>query len=53
MAIFKFDNNNFEKVEVLNIGDKTYVISNQWGKDNIDKFLEYAKNLGYEIEEDK
>lgn len=41
-----------EDDEVLNIGDKTYVISNQWGKDNIDTFLEYAHKLGYEIEED-
>ena len=40
-----------EDDEVLNIGDKTYTISNQWGKGNIEKFLEYASKLGYEIEE--
>lgn len=50
------DSNNLtryfiEKNEVLNIGDKTYVISNQWSKGNIEKFLEYASKLGYEIEE--
>ena len=54
----KRDRNNLtryfiEEDEVLNIGDKTYAISNQWGKDNIDSFLEYARKLGYEIEEDK
>lgn len=37
--------------EVLNIGSKIYTISNQWGKGNIEKFLEYAQKLGYEIEE--
>lgn len=41
-----------EDNEVLNIGDKTYTISNQWGKGNIEKFLEYATKLGYEIEID-
>jgi len=40
-----------EDDEVLHIGDKTYTISNQWGKGNIEKFLEYASKLGYEIEE--
>ncbi len=54
----KRDSNNLtryfiEEDEVLKIGDKTYTISNQWGKDNINKFLEYARKLGYKIEEDK
>jgi len=40
-----------EDDEVLKIGDKKYVISNQWGKGNIEIFLEYAKKLGYEVEE--
>ncbi len=42
-----------EHDEVLHIGDKKYTISNQWGKDNIEKFLKYASKLGYEIEEDE
>ena len=40
-----------EDDEILKIGDKKYVISNQWGKGNIEIFLEYAKKLGYEVEE--
>lgn len=40
-----------EENEVIKIGDKNYVISNQWGKNNIEKFLEYASRLGYEISE--
>lgn len=39
-----------EEDEVLKIENKSYVISNQWGKGNIEKFLEYATKLGYEIE---
>jgi hypothetical protein len=38
--------------EVLKIGQKTYVISNQWGKGNIENFIGCARNLGYNIEED-
>lgn len=38
--------------EVLKFPDSTvYSISNQWGKNNIGKFIEQAKKLGYEIEE--
>jgi hypothetical protein len=37
--------------EVISIGGKAYTISNQWGKGNIGKFLEYASKLGYKIEE--
>jgi hypothetical protein len=37
--------------EVISIGGKTYTISNQWGKGNIGKFLEYVSKLGYKIEE--
>ncbi len=38
--------------EVLQFSDSTqYAISNQWGKGNIEKFLNQSKNLGYEIEE--
>ncbi|QOY52732.1 hypothetical protein [Candidatus Sulfurimonas baltica] len=40
-----------EDDELLQIGDKKYTISNQWGKGNIEKFLEYVGRLGYEIEE--
>ncbi|MCF6340108.1 MAG: hypothetical protein L3J10_05060 [Sulfurimonas sp.] len=40
-----------EDDEMLHIGDKKYTISNQWGKGNIEKFLEYASKLGYKIEE--
>lgn len=41
-----------EDDEVLHIGDKKHTISNQWGKDNIEKFLEYASKLGYIVKED-
>lgn len=38
--------------EVLEFIDSTrYVISNQWGKGNIEKFIGQAKKLGYEIDE--
>jgi len=38
--------------EVLEFSDSTkYAISNQWGKGNIEKFINQAKKLGYEIEE--
>ncbi len=38
--------------EILELPDSTrYAVSNQWGKDNIDKFVNQAKKLGYEIEE--
>jgi len=38
--------------EVLQFSDSTqYAISNQWGKGNIEKFLNQSKKLGYEIEE--
>ncbi len=37
--------------EILKLSDSTqYAISNQWGKDNIEKFLNQSKKLGYEIE---
>ena len=38
--------------EILSFPDGSrYAISNQWGKGNIDKFLNQSKKLGYEIEE--
>lgn len=38
--------------EVLEFFDSTqYAISNQWGKGNIEKFVNQSKKLGYEIEE--
>lgn len=38
--------------EVLQFPDSTqYAISNQWGKRNIQKFLNQSKKLGYKIEE--
>ncbi len=38
--------------EVLEFPDTTrYAISNQWGKGNIEKFINQSKTLGYEIEE--
>lgn len=38
--------------EVLEFSDSTqYAISNQWGKGNIEKFVNQSKKLGYEIEE--
>ena len=32
-------------------GEGDYVISNQWGKGNIERFIAHAKTIGYEIEE--
>ena len=38
--------------EVIEFSDSTcYAISNQWGKGNIQKFVNQSKTLGYEIEE--
>ncbi len=38
--------------EVLEFPDSTqYAASNQWGKGNIEKFINQAKKIGYEIEE--
>lgn len=38
--------------EVLEFPDSTrYAISNQWGKGNIEKFVNQSKKLGYEVEE--
>lgn len=38
--------------EILEFPDGTrYAISNQWGKGNIEKFINQSKKLGYEIEE--
>ncbi|KIM07160.1 MAG: hypothetical protein KU29_07320 [Sulfurovum sp. FS06-10] len=38
-----------ENDEIAPIGNKEYVISNQWGIKNIQKFLEYANKLGYQV----
>jgi hypothetical protein len=38
--------------EIIEFADGTkYAISNQWGKGNIDKFVNQAKKVGFEIEE--
>lgn len=44
IAIFFED----EKVLKMDNGDK-YVVSNQWGRENIYKLIEVANNLNYEI----
>lgn len=51
------DSNNLtryflENEAVAIIENNEYVISNQWGKGNIEKFIDYAKKLGYEIGEE-
>ncbi len=51
------DSNNLtryflENEAVAIINNSEYVISNQWGKGNIEKFVSYAKKLGYEINEE-
>lgn len=38
-----------ENDEIAPIENKEYVISNQWGIKNIQKFLEYANKLGYQV----
>jgi len=50
----KRDSNNLTRYfiaedEILVIQDKKYVISNQWGKGIIEKFVENAKRLGFNI----
>lgn len=38
--------------EILEFSDETrYAISNQWGKGNIEEFVNQSKKLGYDIEE--
>ncbi len=38
--------------EVLEFPDSTeYALSNQWGKDNIEKFINHVKTIGFDIEE--
>lgn len=38
--------------EILELPDSAqYAVSNQWGKGNIEKFINQAKKIGYEIEE--
>jgi hypothetical protein len=38
--------------EIIEFPDSTqYAISNQWGKGNIEKFINQAKKVGFEIEE--
>jgi len=38
--------------EVFTFPDKSrFAVSNQWGKGNVDNFLEVVRNLGYKIEE--
>jgi len=38
--------------EIFEFSDSTqYAVSNQWGKGNIEKFINQAKKIGYEIEE--
>ena len=39
--------------DILHLNDENLYVSNQWGIGNIFKFLDNAKNLGYEIEEIK
>jgi hypothetical protein len=39
--------------ETLQVENRTYAISNQWGTGNIGVFLEYARKLGFEIMEEK
>lgn len=51
------DSNNLtryfiESDAIAIIENNEYVISNQWGKGNIEKFIDYAKKLGYEINEE-
>jgi len=38
-----------EDEEVINLGPRTYAVSNQWGSDNIEPFLERARSLGFDI----
>lgn len=37
--------------EIVTIQDKKYAISNQWGKGNIEHFINRSRELGFEIQE--
>ena len=38
--------------EIITFQDSTqYAVSNQWGKGNVEKFINQAKKAGFEIEE--
>ncbi len=41
-----------ESEDIICFSDGTrYAVSNQWGKDNLDDFINHSKNLGFQIEE--
>lgn len=46
----KYDANRFFHNDQINVQGQICVVSNQWGTDNTQRFIDYASNLGYSIE---
>ena len=46
----KYDANRFFYNDQIQVNDQTCVVSNQWGTENTQRFIDYASNLGYSIE---
>ena len=46
----KYDANRFFYNDQIKVNDQTCVVSNQWGTENTQRFIDYATNLGYSIE---
>ena len=44
-----YDDRRFFWKDVINVQDQFCVVSNQWGTDNIQQFINYATELGYSI----
>jgi hypothetical protein len=44
-----YDVNRFFHYDSINVQDQLCVVSNQWGTDNIQQFINYATELGYSI----
>ena len=45
----KYDSNRFFYNDQINIQDQICVVSNQWGTENTQRFIDYATELGYSI----
>ena len=45
----KYDANRFFYNDQINVQDQICVVSNQWGTENTQRFIDYATELGYSI----
>ena len=46
----QYDANRFFFNDQIQVNGQTCVVSNQWGTENTQRFIDYATNLGYSIE---